>query len=76
MNQWISINEAVPDFDCNVLVSVSGKSPYVTIASLSSIRESSCGKSYEWDEVSDRSSLYCVDWWMPLPEPATIPEPQ
>lgn len=71
---WISIKESLPPFDQNVLVSVAGSSPYVTIASLESKKEYSGGCTLQWDDFQDRGNLSNVVFWMPLPEPATISE--
>ena len=79
MNQWISINEALPEFEQNVLVSIEGKSPCVLIGYLDAKKVSSSGTVLIWradDDEYDKVSNAKINWWMPLPEPATIPEPQ
>ena len=76
MSQWISINDSLPEFDKDVLISVRGKQPFVQVGRLDSVTDSASGKKCNWVDNSERDYLpaYDVLYWMPLPDPATIPE--
>lgn len=74
---WISINESLPEFDKDVLISIEGKNPCVLIGYLQAKNESSGGTNLIWRADSDEFGRFSnpkITHWMPLPEPATKPE--
>lgn len=75
MNQWVLISDVPPQFDKLVLVSVHEMvTPYVTIARLVSLTEDATGKRYKWVDKYEDDFVSSILYWMPLPEPATLPE--
>jgi hypothetical protein len=77
MTQWISVQEQLPEFEQEVLVSIEGHNPIVLIGYLDAKKVSSSGTTLVWrasDDEYEKVSNAEINWWMPLPTPATIPQ--
>lgn len=70
---WISVKEQLPGFGQTVIVTIDGEDPFVDISDLTFIDGTGTPHWRSPLNVHDESETN-VSFWMPLPEPATIPK--
>lgn len=67
MGQWILLADQKPDNNRVVLITVDGYNPYVAIGRY----YGNAVSPFFW---AHNTEVRGVTYWMPLPEPATIPQ--